>query len=86
MAENQKAGSDAEKAKEPTQAEEAETFSVEALIEGGQAWLGYSPHLVAGALSGQRKKHLTIDDAAKIVRRFAERDIVLPSAEEAEVE
>lgn len=56
-----------------------QTHSVEALIEGAQAWLGYSPHLVAGALSGQDKKHMKIDEAIEITRDFAEREIEAPA-------
>jgi hypothetical protein len=62
-------------------ADEPEKHTVEALIEGAQAWTGYSPHLVAGALSGQSKKTLTIEETVKLTKRFAEKDIVLSSAE-----
>jgi hypothetical protein len=85
VAETQRAGSGGSKPS-PTEAEkpEVETHSVEALIEGGPAWLGYSPHLVAGALAGQRKKHLTIEEATKLTKRFAERPIELATDADAD--
>lgn len=49
--------------------EDAETFSVEFLIEAAGSF-GYQPHEVAGALSAQSKKNLTIDEAKAATRAW----------------
>lgn len=82
-----KAGADddaAKKAAEQQSEPEPEKHSIEALIEGSQAWLGYSPHLAAGAFAGQHKKHLTLDEARELTKAYAHAEIKLPSAEEDE--
>lgn len=61
---------DAKAETKPEPKEEDETFTVERLIEDARALVGYAPHVVAGALSQERKKHFTQKEATKLTRDF----------------
>ncbi len=56
----------AEKPAEPP----AELFPVKRLIAEGRAFIGYPPHVVAGALSGSGKDEMTKEEAARRVERW----------------
>lgn len=62
---------DAETPKEAVKAadppEEAESFSVERLINEAGAFLNQPSHVVAGALHGVDRKNLTLDEAEAAV-------------------
>lgn len=50
--------------------EGAEAIPVGRLVTEAQDFLGVEPHVVAGALHGQRKSELTVDECRALVEKW----------------
>lgn len=59
----------------PDNPPEEQRFTVEELRSGARGLLNTSPHAVAGALSGERKKTFTLDEAEAAVKAFLKREV-----------
>lgn len=62
---------------------DAKQYSTQRLIDEGPAFLGYPPHVVAGALAGSDKEYLSVDDARAAVESWLGQEVEYVHAEEA---
>lgn len=59
----------------PGDAPDEVRYPVEELRESSRNLLGVSPHAVAGALVGERRKSLTLEEAKDAVNEFLKREV-----------
>ena len=76
MAEGDQTAAPAKQAAKSADAESEEpTIPVERLIEEADAFLGVTPAVAAGALSTEKKKNLTIDEAKDAVEEWLSKPV-----------
>lgn len=62
---------------------EATTYSRDRLVAEANEFLGYPPHVVAGALHDVRKQNLTVDETKNLVNKWLAKPVGTEEEEEA---